>query len=286
MSYRVGVDIGGTFTDFFVFDETTLETQALKVPSRPDRPGAEVLEGIRQLEARFGYCSRRDRPFQSRHHRGREYRDPAQGHQALPLHDRGVRRRAGGGQAENAGCLQPAFETPRPAHSQGACLSGRRTSGKRWQRTSSGRQGQRRGRRRKGARGARRRNRRVAPERLPQSRPRTRGGRPGAGDGTGASCVLLHRRLVDHSRVRAHDHRGHPRLRATARQPLSRLDAGRASRGRRAGRAACHEVERRGDERRDGQDRLRPDDHVGHRLRRDRREPCRRSLRAPRRHQL
>ncbi len=54
MSYRVGVDIGGTFTDFFVFDETTLETQALKVPSRPDRPGAEVLEGLRQLEARFG----------------------------------------------------------------------------------------------------------------------------------------------------------------------------------------------------------------------------------------
>ena len=54
MSYRVGVDIGGTFTDFFVFDETTLETQALKVPSRPDNPGAEVLEGLRQLEARFG----------------------------------------------------------------------------------------------------------------------------------------------------------------------------------------------------------------------------------------
>ncbi len=54
MSYRVGVDIGGTFTDFFVFDETTLETQALKVPSRPDKPGAEVLEGIGQLEARFG----------------------------------------------------------------------------------------------------------------------------------------------------------------------------------------------------------------------------------------
>ena len=54
MSYRVGVDIGGTFTDFFAFDEETRETQALKVPSRPDEPGAEVLEGIRQLEARFG----------------------------------------------------------------------------------------------------------------------------------------------------------------------------------------------------------------------------------------
>ena len=54
MSYRVGVDIGGTFTDFFVFDDATFETRALKVPSRPDKPGAEVLEGLHQLEARYG----------------------------------------------------------------------------------------------------------------------------------------------------------------------------------------------------------------------------------------
>ena len=54
MSYRVGVDIGGTFTDFFVFNDATLETHALKVLSRPDKPGAEVLEGILQLEKRFG----------------------------------------------------------------------------------------------------------------------------------------------------------------------------------------------------------------------------------------
>jgi len=54
MSYRVGVDIGGTFTDFFTFNDETLETHALKVLSRPDKPGAEVLEGIVQLEKRFG----------------------------------------------------------------------------------------------------------------------------------------------------------------------------------------------------------------------------------------
>ena len=53
MSYRVGVDIGGTFTDFFVFNDATLETHALKVLSRPDKPGAEVLEGIHQLQRRF-----------------------------------------------------------------------------------------------------------------------------------------------------------------------------------------------------------------------------------------
>ena len=57
--YRLGVDIGGTFTDFFAFDEETLAAHALKVPSRPDAPGAEVLDGLRQLEARFGVAPER-----------------------------------------------------------------------------------------------------------------------------------------------------------------------------------------------------------------------------------
>ncbi len=54
MGYRVGVDIGGSFTDFAVFDEATSSLQSLKVFSRPDEPGAEVLEGIRLLTERYG----------------------------------------------------------------------------------------------------------------------------------------------------------------------------------------------------------------------------------------
>ena len=46
MGYRVGVDIGGTFTDFCVFHEETGELKALKVLSRPDSPGAEVITGL------------------------------------------------------------------------------------------------------------------------------------------------------------------------------------------------------------------------------------------------
>ena len=53
MAYRVGVDIGGTFTDFCAFDDETNELHALKVLSTPDNPGAEVIEGLRQLEERF-----------------------------------------------------------------------------------------------------------------------------------------------------------------------------------------------------------------------------------------
>jgi N-methylhydantoinase A len=54
MGYRVGVDIGGSFTDFAVFDEATRAIKSLKVFSRPDEPGAEVLEGIRLLHERYG----------------------------------------------------------------------------------------------------------------------------------------------------------------------------------------------------------------------------------------
>ncbi len=58
MGFRVGVDIGGTFADFCAFDEATGELHTLKVLARPDAPGAEVLEGIRQLKNRFGIAPR------------------------------------------------------------------------------------------------------------------------------------------------------------------------------------------------------------------------------------
>lgn len=54
MGYRIGVDIGGTFTDFSVLDEATLNLRTLKVLSRPDAPGAEVLQGLDEIEKRFG----------------------------------------------------------------------------------------------------------------------------------------------------------------------------------------------------------------------------------------
>ena len=49
MAYRVGVDIGGTFIDFCVFDTTTQALSTLKVLTTPAEPGAEVMEGLRRL---------------------------------------------------------------------------------------------------------------------------------------------------------------------------------------------------------------------------------------------
>ncbi|NQW11225.1 MAG: hydantoinase/oxoprolinase family protein [Alphaproteobacteria bacterium] len=53
MGYRVGVDIGGTFTDFCVFDERTRDLHSLKVLSTPDRPGTEVIDGLAEIQRRY-----------------------------------------------------------------------------------------------------------------------------------------------------------------------------------------------------------------------------------------
>lgn len=46
---RLGIDVGGTFTDFTLIDEKTGATQLLKVPSTPGDPSTAVVEGWRRL---------------------------------------------------------------------------------------------------------------------------------------------------------------------------------------------------------------------------------------------
>ena len=59
MSVRVGVDIGGTFTDFCIFDEDTNALRSLKVLSTPDRPGEEIVMGLQELSTRYGNRGKR-----------------------------------------------------------------------------------------------------------------------------------------------------------------------------------------------------------------------------------
>ncbi|MFZ4690570.1 MAG: hydantoinase/oxoprolinase family protein [Polymorphobacter sp.] len=54
MSYRLGVDVGGTFTDLLVIDEATGRTFRDKVPSTPHDPSQAVIAGARQLCGRAG----------------------------------------------------------------------------------------------------------------------------------------------------------------------------------------------------------------------------------------
>jgi N-methylhydantoinase A len=52
MAYRLGVDVGGTFTDLILIREADGEVFTAKVPSTPDDPARAVLDGIGRI------CSR------------------------------------------------------------------------------------------------------------------------------------------------------------------------------------------------------------------------------------
>ncbi|UXS26123.1 hydantoinase/oxoprolinase family protein [Agrobacterium tumefaciens] len=58
MGYRIGVDVGGSFTDFAVFDDGTGSLSTLKVFSRPDAPGEEILLALDTLKKRDGIEAR------------------------------------------------------------------------------------------------------------------------------------------------------------------------------------------------------------------------------------
>ena len=63
MGYRVGVDIGGTFIDFCVWDEDAAQLHSLKVLTTPDTPGAELIRGLDLLEQRHGLSPSRITSF-------------------------------------------------------------------------------------------------------------------------------------------------------------------------------------------------------------------------------
>ncbi len=48
---RIGIDIGGTFTDFVVFDETSGTFRTFKILSTPHDPAQAVLEGVARLRS-------------------------------------------------------------------------------------------------------------------------------------------------------------------------------------------------------------------------------------------
>ena len=49
MSYRLGVDVGGTFTDLLLIDEETGQTHTAKVPSTPEDSSIGVLNGVARI---------------------------------------------------------------------------------------------------------------------------------------------------------------------------------------------------------------------------------------------
>ncbi len=58
MAYRLGVDVGGTFTDFLLMNEETGETHTAKVPSTPEDSSIGVLNGIARVCEESGIDAR------------------------------------------------------------------------------------------------------------------------------------------------------------------------------------------------------------------------------------
>jgi N-methylhydantoinase A len=54
MSWVVGIDVGGTFTDFCLFDRATNEVVVHKVPSTPEDPSRAILEGLAMATRQHG----------------------------------------------------------------------------------------------------------------------------------------------------------------------------------------------------------------------------------------
>jgi len=46
----IGVDVGGTFTDFHILDTLSTRTTVFKVSSTPDNPALAIVDGLRELE--------------------------------------------------------------------------------------------------------------------------------------------------------------------------------------------------------------------------------------------
>ncbi|HRD74654.1 MAG TPA: hydantoinase/oxoprolinase family protein, partial [Hyphomicrobiaceae bacterium] len=54
-SFRVAVDIGGTFTDLQVLEEATGQTHAAKTPTTPDDPSEGLIAGLKLASERIGF---------------------------------------------------------------------------------------------------------------------------------------------------------------------------------------------------------------------------------------
>jgi N-methylhydantoinase A len=56
MAVRLGIDIGGTFTDLQVFDTRTGRSGSVKTPTTPEDPSIGLMAGIDEAASRFGFA--------------------------------------------------------------------------------------------------------------------------------------------------------------------------------------------------------------------------------------
>lgn len=57
MSYRIGVDVGGTFTDIVLFNDKNNDIKIFKTPSTPKTPNKGVINGVETMKAEYEISS-------------------------------------------------------------------------------------------------------------------------------------------------------------------------------------------------------------------------------------
>ena len=236
MAYRLGVDVGGTFTDLFLVDDADSRHWRVKTPSTPRDPSEGVLAG-RAADLRRGRDrARRAGQRGARHDRRDERRARVARRARRADHDAGLRpdpapraladARAAGrldhhGQARSAGLAR--------RHARGRRADGRARRDARPRRPRAGQ-----GRDRRPDRLGRRVADGLAHQRVRRRPPRARDRGPGRGAASRLPRDDLVRRAAGVPRVRAHADRMHELLRAPAGRRLRGPAAGVAARPGRA----------------------------------------------------
>ena len=175
--YRIGVDVGGTFTDLVAVDDFGKATLA-KVPSTPDDPSVGVLDG---LEAAGGNARDRARGAAGRD-RARRSRDDGrdqcaartQGRAGRAVDDRRPSRRDRDARGAEGRPLQSAPAAARTARPAQAAPRRARAAARRRQGRDAARPGLARSRRRCAETGTGRGGRGLLPARLPRPAARAR----------------------------------------------------------------------------------------------------------------
>ncbi len=247
--YRLGVDVGGTFTDLVIQNAETGLIRTVKVPSTPHDPSEAVLDALRQA-ADFNAI-------------GIDLGDASQLIHSTTVASNTVLQGAGArtGLLVTEG-FRDLLEIPPPQALRAvrrqvpqAAPADRAAADHRHPRTRRrARQRDRAARRTGGARRARLLRRGAGgggrdrvPVQLPQRQPRAPRGGARPRDAARRVRVALQRRLSAVSRVRAYQHDRGERLPGPARVALYRPPVGRSACARRRGAARADAVERRRD---------------------------------------
>ena len=169
---RIGVDVGGTFTDVLLHADDG-RVGVRKLLSTPPSYDLAVVEAVSGLAG--GETSRRRQRGRPRHHGRDERRAAASRRRDRPRHDQGLPRRPRAAAPADPAHVRPLLAQATPARRAAAALRGGRADGGRRHRAAAARRG-RGARARVPAAGPRRSTRSPSASCTPTSIPSTRSG--------------------------------------------------------------------------------------------------------------